>query len=363
MTAMADLSRPLGMPRFGERVHRDRHWLIPLASIAALQLLLWWTMWGAGVASAPLFASYNWIAFFGLSIVGVPLFLRHLYRLHRSCEPRPLRRLGIDLRANAQRFLAVLIAVQVLALSSSSFSALKVAMPVVAPFRLDPALTDLERWMFGTDPWRASHAWFGWATPLIDRIYLLWLPTMIIALYAVLLSRPSALKTRAIVTYALAWPLLGTIGAYMLSSAGPIFQERMFGGGGDLVTALRARGADGTLFAYEKLWASYSDGAPLIGGGISALPSMHIALATWIALVVRSAHPRFAWLGWAYVATIWFGSVHLGWHYVVDGAVGIAGTFVIWHFSGKLLMRHRIWDLGPLSGARTFDASGASTRD
>lgn len=334
-----------------------------MAAIATLQLLLWWAMWSAGLASPPLFASYNWIAFFGLSFVGVPLFLGHLYRLHRSGEARPLARLAIDLRDNAQRFLAVLVAVQIVALSSSSFSALKAAMPSVVPFHLDPALADLERWMFGTDPWRASHALFGWATPLIDRIYLLWLPTLIIAFYAVLLSRPSALKTRALVSYALAWPLLGTIGAYLLSSAGPIFQKRMFGSDSGLIAALEAGGANGSLFAYEKLWAAHSDGAPLIGGGISAMPSMHIALAAWIALVVRTAHPRLAWVAWAYVAVIWFGSVHLGWHYVLDGAAGIAGIAAIWHISGKLLKRQRDWTLGPISGARIFRARSASAPD
>lgn len=304
--------------------------------VAVLQFALWSIMWAAGLASPPLFASYNLIALFGITAVGVPLFLRHLFTIYHQGEARPVARIVRDLKDNAPRFIAALVAVQVVALASSSFSALKVALPYAVPFYLDSALTNLERSIFGTDPWRLSHAVFGWATPAIDRIYLLWLPTLIVAFYAVLLARPSALKTRALVSYALIWPLLGTIGASLLSSAGPIFQDRMFGGNSGLISALESGGANGTLYAYEKLWAAFSDSSPLIGGGISAMPSMHIALAAWIALVVRSTHPRLAWLGWSYVAVIWFGSVHLGWHYALDGVVGIAGAAAIWHFAPNI---------------------------
>lgn len=317
-------------PPASEVAHRGRDWLIPLALIAAAQLGLWAMMWAAGRASPPLFATYNFIALFGLSAVGVPLFLRYLFRIRRQGEARPVARIWRDLQANAPRFVAILIAIQILALASSSFSALKAALPFAVPFYLDPALTELERSIFGTDPWRLTHAALGWATPVIDRIYLLWLPTIVIALYAVLLARPSALRARALVSYALMWPLLGTFGAYALSSAGPIFQARLFGSDGALLSALDREGASGTLFAYEKLWAAYSDSVPLIGGGISAMPSLHVAVATWIALVVRTAAPRFAWLAWSYVGMIWFGSVHLGWHYVLDGPVGMLGAVAIW---------------------------------
>ncbi len=300
-------------------------------------------MWTAGRAAPPLFASYNLIAVFGVSVVGVPLFLRYLFRIQREGEARPVARIAGDLKDNAPRFIAAAAAVQVVALASSSFSAFKVALPHNVPFYLDPFFTDLERSLFGTDPWRLSHAAFGWATPAIDRFYLLWLPTLIVAFYAVILARPSALKTRALVSYVLMWPLLGILGAYLLSSAGPIFEDRLFGGDSGLISALESGGANGTLYAYEKLWTAFSDNSPLIGGGISAMPSMHIALATWIALVVRSASPRFAWLGWAHVGMIWLGSVHLGWHYVLDGLAGIAGAVAIWTFVSRLQLT-RVWE-------------------
>lgn len=333
MNAVTNFTRMLAVRRTDVGVHRDRDWLIPMVAITAIQLALWCSMWLAGMAAPPMFATYNWIAVFGLSVVGVPLFLGYLYRINRAGEQRPLARIRADTLQNARRFAAILIAVQVIALSSSAFSAMKAAMPSAVPFYLDPALTDLERFIFGTDPWRASHALLGWATPLIDRIYLLWLPTLMVVLYAVLLARPSALKTRALISHALLWPLIGTIAAYASSSAGPIFHERLFGAPTGLTETLRQNGATGNLLAYEKLWASHSDNSPLVGGGISAMPSMHIAMAVWIALVVRSAYPRFAWIGWSYLGVIWLGSVHLGWHYVLDGVPGALGALAIWQIS------------------------------
>ena len=43
-------------------------------------------------------------------------------------------------------------------------------------------------------------------------------------------ARPSALKSRALIALALTWLLVGIGGAYLLSSAGPIFYDTVLGG-------------------------------------------------------------------------------------------------------------------------------------
>ena len=64
----------------------------------------------------------------------------------------------------------------------------------------------------------------------------------------------------------------------------------------------------------DYLWTAYAAGNVTIGGGISAFPSLHVAVAVWMALVVRH------WLGWVFVALISIGAVMLGWHYFLESA-------------------------------------------
>ena len=72
-------------------------------------------------------------------------------------------------------------------------------------------------------------------------------------------------------------------------------------------------------------------------GGISAMPSMHITLA--FLLVFAAWHMnRLLGVGVTiYALIIWFGSVHLAWHYFVDGLVGLIALCVIWAICGRAM--------------------------
>lgn len=310
----------------------DRDWLVPFAVVTAVQFGLWCAMWGLGYAGTPRIGLYNIVEIIGLGIALVPFVLFYVWRIHREGEEQPLARVRRDL--DRSRIAAVIAAVVLGAISAGAFSALKAAVPMAVPFYLDPALAGFERALFGTDPWRISHSLLGWATPLIDRFYLSWLPVMLIAFNLMLLSRPSQQKTRSLIAYVLIWPAVGTLGSYLMSSAGPIFLDALYGGHSGLLAALQSEGAKGTLEAYDYLWTAYTNRFDALGGGISAMPSMHIAMACWLALTLRSAAPRWQWAGWAYLALIWISSVHLGWHYFSDGVVGIAGALLVWRVAG-----------------------------
>ena len=74
----------------------------------------------------------------------------------------------------------------------------------------------------------------------------------------------------------------------------------------------------------------YSQGALRLGSGISAMPSMHVSLA-WLGLLhFCRVQAGLAVLVFGYVVVILVGSVHLGWHYAVDGILAILTTTVIW---------------------------------
>src|SRR3982751_3372483 len=172
----------------------------------------------------------------------------------------------------------------------------------------------------------------------MDTLYGLWLPSQAVVLFAVVIQPPSRAKSRALVAYVLTWFLLGVVAATLLSSAGPIFHDRIFGGNSFalLGDTLRSRGAILALAESDRMWASLASGRPGIIAGISAVPSIHVAISVWAVLVARSLAPRAARYAGLYALAIWIGSVQLGWHYVTDGIAGALGTLAIWALSSGI---------------------------
>ena len=62
---------------------------------------------------------------------------------------------------------------------------------------------------------------------------------------------------------------------------------------------------------------------------------------------------RFFWLGLLYLVVIYLGSVMLGWHYLTDGPVGIAGAWLCYALAGLAVNRRasRAEPLAPASAA------------
>jgi len=313
----------------------DLDWLIPMTIVAAIQVALWFAAWRAGWASAPVFEAHGLLGYTLLAIVGTAAFLFRLFQMARSGEREPVTRSAEMIRRNAPRIFIIVVAVQVFTLGSAAFQALKTGLPAAVPFWLDPYLANGERLLFGAAPWEWSHAIFGWATPAIDFVYATWLAVQIVTFYTLLLLSPSGLKARAFITLSLAWLILGIGGAYVFSSAGPIFYDRVFGGSEFGALAAALNDAPVALRTSDMLWRAYALHTNEIASGISAMPSMHVALALWLALILNET--KAAPLGWIYFGLICLGSVHLGWHYASDGLVGALGLLGIWKLAGMSL--------------------------
>jgi hypothetical protein len=64
---------------------------------------------------------------------------------------------------------------------------------------------------------------------------------------------------------------------------------------------------------------------------------MHVAMATLFALLCWRVR---RWLGvimTIFALVIMIGSVHLAWHYAIDGYVGASGILLIWCLVGRLV--------------------------
>jgi PAP2 superfamily len=89
----------------------------------------------------------------------------------------------------------------------------------------------------------------------------------------------------------------------------------------------------------DLLWQSHADRDFSLAMGISAAPSMHIASSWIIARLCWSLGRRAAIFGSIFFAVIFLGSIHLGWHYALDGYLAMAGAWVLWRVVGWLLDR------------------------
>jgi hypothetical protein len=83
------------------------------------------------------------------------------------------------------------------------------------------------------------------------------------------------------------------------------------------------------------LWDFYQAGDVGFGACISAAPSMHIRLDLddrAHGAMLTDARPRSP--GWGFFGVIFFGSIHLGWHYAVDGYISIISVWALWRLTG-----------------------------
>ena len=135
--------------------------------------------------------------------------------------------------------------------------------------------------------------------------------------------------------------------AILFSSAGPVYYGRVVGDNSvyaplmDSLYAFNEEFSEGwfkifSLNTQETLWENYLKQDVNIGSGISAMPSMHLSIATLLYLSARQLNSAFGYLMLTFLIIILIGSVHLGWHYAIDGYAGILLTCLVWKISGKI---------------------------
>ena len=167
--------------------------------------------------------------------------------------------------------------------------------------------------------------------------------------YALFIEHSKALTAQVVWTYLLSWIILGTVLANLLSSGGPLFLDANYpqlAASYDPIMSklLQFKDGDGAgsfylFLAKNSLEQSYLAKEPIASFSISAMPSMHVALAWANFLQARRMHWSIGIVTFIYAAWILFGSVFLLWHYAIDGYVSIIGVSLIWIIAGKCMRR------------------------
>lgn len=264
-------------------------------------------------------------------------------------EPSPNRM--VQLRTEVVGYVADIptmvrgtITLLILLLGMSGFAQTKRLVAALGEFSWDTTFSQWDRTVFfGHDPWRVFHDFIGfnWVLTLLTGSYALWLTLLLSTLtIAAFTRRNPVARMQFMLAHLLSWFLIGNVAAVLLSSAGPVYHERL--GLGDTYQPLIALlDAHANTYPYsvrvlqELLWQLYTYPA----GGfsvISAMPSMHVASSLVFTLYAFTAA---RWLGRimaAFTFTIFIASFMLAWHYFLDGVVAAVMVAIIWRFSGWL---------------------------
>lgn len=323
----------------------------PIYAVAAIYVTIGYIfMSGKGYLAFGMLNAYYaaWSVNFGL--LG-PVFVSIIGLIHIVVKLNHRRNLGYRAMfapKRVGRFVAgtILLLTAVL-LFTTMFSAVKTSFPIDHGFRFDVAQANIDKVIhFGVDPWRLLYAFAE--NPLVLRIVeanynVLWFIICYFTLYWVCTSpRTDGMRVRYMLTWLLSWAIIGNVMAGTWLSAGPVYYG--------LVTGDTARFADQLAFlsttagernsahAFQAyLWKLYSSGNVGIGSGISAFPSVHVAVTTINALFISEVSRRFGLVLWAYVAFIIMSSVYLGWHYAIDGYVSVITVTAIYWALRKLV--------------------------
>ena len=256
------------------------------------------------------FAIIFWAAFRGVQLIA-------------ARSQTPLVEMNADLK---ERLPLLSLPLLIFPLFMSLFSAAKSGIGA-GGFRYDRTLADLDLWLFGVDPWRLTHAVASPSTAaVINFLYVpVWMAVLAYTTSMIPLLAKRETVLRFYVAMMLAW-LIGNTVAINLSSAGPIFVQMLdpdlAARFGPLKASLALKLDHDALILEGQRYLAANHGKSAYGGGISAMPSMHVAFAS---LSTMFAY-RTPWFvpAVAFTFAIFFGSIFSGYHYFSDGIVGAA---------------------------------------
>jgi hypothetical protein len=168
-----------------------------------------------------------------------------------------------------------------------TFQSLKESIAPIAGFPADAALARADELLHGGPAWRLLAIVVRYPTALrtLDWLYMLWFVALVAIVVWLSWSSHRTLRVRALTSLLLIWIGGGTLAAWALASAGPCYSP--LPQYQELIARLDGLGFQ--LWArsnQQGIWAAQQAHEWLAFGGVSAMPSMHVAIAVWMAIVL-----------------------------------------------------------------------------
>lgn len=232
------------------------------------------------------------------------------------------------------------------------FSKMKSAIPLFNDYTWDAAFIEWDRAIFfGRDAWEVMQPVLGYpvVTAFLALLYQLWFLLLYPGvLFFAFCEVDSRVRRQFFLSYVLSWTLIGGAMATWLASVGPCFVGPMLGDRTFDAQMAYLYAADEqvpimVLPVQEMLLEWYAEAENGLGSGITAMPSMHVAIAFLFWIAVRRIDRRWGAAFGAFFSITWISSVHLAYHYAVDGLVSVIAVAAIWKVSQAIITAWDAW--------------------
>lgn len=304
----------------------------------------------------------RWVLTFGIFMPLVAILFDSTHIIHRFNRRR---RLAFRRVFSTQRLTYLVTGVGLLLAMiffQGTFTSVKNALSVWQNgFPYDGIQADIDAWLhFGIDPWRwlfivGQHEW---VLAAVEWNYnLVWFVLCFGTLFFVATSpKAERIRARYILCFMLAWIVCGNIFAGLFLSAGPAFYGHVTGDetrfAEQLAFLAASEGMNHSAITYQDyLWQLHNARQTGFGSGISAFPSVHVALIALNTFFAFEYSRRLGlWMA-AYLVFIIASSVYLAWHYAIDGYASVAIMGVIYILT-KRWMTNASFSATPLPEAK-----------
>ena len=239
----------------------------------------------------------------------------------------------------------------VLPLFLIGYTASKCAIPFLVGYGWDGFFADADRLIFGDDVWRLTRRFLGSEhSEIWEWFYTVgWGGAFFVTANAVALLGSKRLVGVYFSAMLGSWLIGGCLLAYAFSTAGPVFAGLFHP---ELVQRFQpmhhaleeSLGSGAIAWTQDYLAKIVGLHVAVKGGGISAMPSMHLAATSIYVLAAR----RTRWFlpAIAFWLIIFVGSGYFGYHYWVDGIAAAILAVGLWHLSEAVFpAAHGVQDL------------------
>lgn len=245
----------------------------------------------------------------------------------------------------AERLLGIPFFVMGTVYTFDIYASFKQAIPNLTTYGWDLRLAAADAFLhLGKDPWHWSHSLLGdGSLRFLDEIYKSWYAVLVASVPLFATWAPLRIRNRFFLAFSTVLMIGGSFAAVLFASGGPAYFAELAGDPARFAPLLERLQGTQALATQARLWEYFSTDAQNLYGGISAMPSMHVAV---VALIAIAGARWNLWMGLVtagYGLLILLGSFHLGWHYALDGYVSVALVALFW-----LATRVVTWeDTGP----------------